>query len=34
MKILIGNIFESNAMSLVNTGNCVGVMGKGVALEF
>lgn len=34
MKILIGNIFESKAETLVNTVNCVGVMGKGVALEF
>lgn len=34
MKILVGNIFESNAMTLVNTVNCVGVMGKGIALEF
>ena len=34
MKILIGNMFESNAKTLVNTVNCVGVMGKGVALEF
>jgi O-acetyl-ADP-ribose deacetylase (regulator of RNase III) len=29
-----GNIFNSNAVSLVNTVNCVGVMGKGIALEF
>jgi O-acetyl-ADP-ribose deacetylase (regulator of RNase III) len=29
-----GNIFASNAQVLVNTVNCVGVMGKGVALEF
>ncbi|MCT2561861.1 macro domain-containing protein [Chryseobacterium herbae] len=29
-----GNIFESNAQTLVNTVNCVGVMGKGLALEF
>lgn len=34
MKILIGNIFDSDAKTLVNTVNCVGVMGKGVALEF
>ena len=27
-------IFESNAQTLVNTVNCVGVMGKGLALEF
>ncbi len=34
MKITIGNMFESNAQTLVNTVNCVGVMGKGIALEF
>ncbi len=34
MLITIGNIFESKATTLVNTINCVGVMGKGVALEF
>jgi O-acetyl-ADP-ribose deacetylase (regulator of RNase III)/uncharacterized protein YwgA len=33
-KALIGNLFESEAQTLVNTVNCVGVMGKGVALEF
>lgn len=27
-------IFESDAQTLVNTINCVGVMGKGIALEF
>lgn len=29
-----GNLFNSSAQTLVNTVNCVGVMGKGVALEF
>lgn len=29
-----GDIFESPAQVLTNTVNCVGVMGKGVALEF
>jgi O-acetyl-ADP-ribose deacetylase (regulator of RNase III) len=29
-----GNIFESKATALVNAVNTVGVMGKGVALEF
>ena len=33
-KALIGDLFESKAQTLVNTVNCVGVMGKGVALEF
>ncbi len=34
MEILIGNIFESGSQSIVNTVNCVGVMGKGIAAEF
>lgn len=34
MIIKIGNIFESGANTIVNTVNCVGVMGKGIALEF
>lgn len=34
MKIQIGDIFESHAQTLVNTVNCVGVMGKGIAKEF
>jgi O-acetyl-ADP-ribose deacetylase (regulator of RNase III) len=34
VKVLIGNLFESKAQTLVNTVNCVGVMGKGVALHF
>lgn len=34
IKVLIGNLFESNAQTLVNTVNCVGVMGKGIAQEF
>lgn len=29
-----GDIFESPAITLVNPVNCVGVMGKGLALEF
>lgn len=29
-----GDMFESTAEAVVNTVNCVGVMGKGVALEF
>ena len=33
-KALIGDLFASKAQTLVNTVNCVGVMGKGVALEF
>lgn len=34
MKVLIGNIFDSSAQTIVNTVNCVGVMGKGIAEEF
>lgn len=34
IKILIGNILESKMQTLVNTVNCVGVMGKGIAKEF
>lgn len=34
MKIVIGDILQSKAQTLVNTVNCVGVMGKGIALEF
>lgn len=33
-KVLIGDLFTSDAQTLVNTVNCVGIMGKGVALEF
>lgn len=33
-KVLIGDLFESRAQALVNTVNCVGVMGKGVADQF
>lgn len=29
-----GDIFECNRFTLVNTVNCVGVMGKGIAFEF
>jgi uncharacterized protein YwgA/O-acetyl-ADP-ribose deacetylase (regulator of RNase III) len=34
MKILVGDILESKAQTLINTVNCVGIMGKGIALEF
>lgn len=33
-RALIGDLFESRAQTLVNTVNCVGVMGKGVAALF
>lgn len=34
ITILIGNLFNSKCQTLVNTVNCVGIMGKGIALEF
>lgn len=34
IKYLTGNLFDSNAEALVNTVNCVGVMGRGIALQF
>lgn len=34
MIVKIGNMFESKCSTIVNTVNCVGVMGKGIALEF
>jgi O-acetyl-ADP-ribose deacetylase (regulator of RNase III) len=33
-KEIRGNIFNSKAHAIGNTVNCVGVMGKGIALEF
>jgi O-acetyl-ADP-ribose deacetylase (regulator of RNase III)/uncharacterized protein YwgA len=33
-KVQIGDLFSAGTQTLVNTVNCVGVMGKGVALEF
>jgi len=34
IKVKQGDMFESGVQTLVNTVNCVGVMGKGIALEF
>jgi uncharacterized protein YwgA/O-acetyl-ADP-ribose deacetylase (regulator of RNase III) len=34
VEVVVGDLFESSAQTLVNTVNCVGVMGKGVALAF
>lgn len=31
IEIKVGDIFESKKETLVNTVNCVGVMGKGIA---
>ena len=33
-RVLMGNLFDSKAQTWVNTVNCVGIMGKGIALEF
>jgi len=33
-RIVTGNLLDSDCQTLVNTVNCVGVMGKGIALEF
>lgn len=34
IEFTTGNILEANADALVNTVNCVGVMGRGIALQF
>lgn len=34
IKLVQGNILEADAEAVVNTVNCVGVMGKGIALQF
>lgn len=34
IRVGIGNVLDSKAQTFVNTVNCVGVMGKGIALEF
>lgn len=34
VKFVYGNIFASKCKCLVNAVNCVGVMGKGIALQF
>ena len=33
LKVIHGNIFTSQCQTIVNTVNCVGVMGAGIALE-
>lgn len=33
MRVLTGNIFTTECQTIVNTVNCVGVMGAGIALE-
>ena len=34
VQLKTGDIFEENAEALVNSVNCVGVMGRGIALQF
>lgn len=34
IKVLVSDLLQSKAQTLINTVNCVGVMGKGIALEF
>lgn len=34
IKEVAGNLLEARAEALVNAVNCVGVMGKGIALQF
>lgn len=34
INVLIGDLFETSAKTIVNTVNCVGVMGKGIAQAF
>jgi O-acetyl-ADP-ribose deacetylase (regulator of RNase III) len=34
IEIKQGNLLTEPAQALVNTVNCVGVMGKGIALQF
>jgi O-acetyl-ADP-ribose deacetylase (regulator of RNase III) len=34
IKFTTGNILEADAEALVNTVNCVGIMGRGIALQF
>jgi len=34
IKYVTGNILKSDAEAIINTVNCVGIMGKGIALQF
>ena len=34
IKLTQGNMLEADVEALVNTVNCVGIMGKGIALQF
>ena len=34
IELAKGNMLEADAEALVNTVNCIGFMGKGIALQF
>jgi O-acetyl-ADP-ribose deacetylase (regulator of RNase III)/uncharacterized protein YwgA len=34
IDVIVGDVLASKAQTIVNTVNCVGIMGKGIALEF
>lgn len=34
IKYITGDLFQDNSQAIVNTVNCVGVMGRGIALQF
>ncbi len=34
IKIVQGDLLKANAEALVNTVNCVGIMGRGIAAQF
>ena len=34
VQTLVGDLLKSRAQTLINTVNCTGAMGKGIALEF
>ena len=34
VKVKSGDLLKENVEAIVNTVNCVGVMGKGIALQF
>ena len=34
IELIQGNILQADAEALVNTVNCVGIMGRGIALQF
>ncbi len=34
VRVAVGDILKSKAQTLINTVNCVGIMGKGIAAEF